>query len=332
MSMNFFKNLKSLKLTNDRTQDVRGSRPDSDSLPPEWAPAPEASYTHGHYNEATDQEFQDGISFCLEHPLYPASLVPSRFVDRIKLEGAKVWGLEIPQDRFRFSGGVNNISPDSKGQNLVHVTTEKHCQDYCLLSNLPIVAGLYDTSGREGVYYEVIIHEMNPPRTFLAIGTSCRPYPTFRLPGWNRQSTGWHLDDLRKFFEDSDGGRDFTDDGGKLSLPWNPKNRSEQYIPLGSTIGCGYIFQTGSIFFTFNGLRLPNAFDGAHLPRRERDVFAAIGVSGKTRFDVNFGGEPFRWMPGNTWQWRVERLVERLHAIDVSSTSGGGDDLPAYSR
>lgn len=46
MSMNFFKNLKSLKLTNDRTQDVRGSRPDSDSLPPEWAPAPEASVRH----------------------------------------------------------------------------------------------------------------------------------------------------------------------------------------------------------------------------------------------------------------------------------------------
>ncbi|KAJ3980575.1 endosome protein [Lentinula detonsa] len=320
---NLLNSIKSHILKKNDEQDIR------DAQPPEWAPAPEISHTYGQYNEASDQEYRDGISYCLEHPLYPTSLIPSRFIDQIKSEGAKAWGLDLPQDQHRFSGRVDNIPPESKGQNLVHITTDKHCKDYCLLSNLPITAGLYDSSGREGVYYEVIIDKMNPPQSFLVIGTSCRPYPTFRLPGWNRESTGWHLDDLRKFFEDSDGGRNYTDNGHQLPLPWNPENRSEQYIPLGSTVGCGYIFKSGSIFFTYNGLRLPNAFNGAHLPRHERDVFAAIGVSGKTKFDVNFGGEPFRWVPGNTWQWRVEGLVGRLNSIGDECSERL--ELPAYS-
>ncbi|KAE9385127.1 hypothetical protein BT96DRAFT_968482 [Gymnopus androsaceus JB14] len=241
---NLFKSLKSHIVSHD----TRHEYAKQESRPPEWAAAPEISHTRGQYNEAPDQEFRDGLSFCQQNPLSPP---------------------------------VDNIPPDSKERNVVHVATDRYCKDYCLLSDLPIGAGLYDTHGREG--------------------TSCLPYPVFRLPGWNRQSSGWHLDDLRKFFEDPDG---------------------EQYIPSGSTIGCGYTFKTGSIFYNFNGIRLPNAFDGAHLPRHERDVFAAIGVSGQTNFDVNFGGEPFRWVPGNTWQWRVEGIVERLTF---------GDELPAYS-
>ncbi|KAJ3709559.1 endosome protein [Lentinula guzmanii] len=303
---NFFKSIKSHILTKKDEQDTR------DSQPPEWAPAPEASHTYGQYNEASDQEYRDGISYCQKHPLCLTSLISSRFIDQIKSEGAKAWGLDIPR--------ITIDSQGDKGQNLVHITTDKHCKDYCLLSNLPITAGLYDSSGREGVYYEVIIHEMNPPQSFLVIGTSCRPYPTFRLPGWNRESTGWHLDDLRKFFEDSDGGRNYTDNGHQLPLPWNPENRSEQYIPLGSTVGCGYIFKSGSIFFTYNGLRLPNAFDGAHLPRHERDVFAAIGVSGKTKFDVNFGGEPFRWVPGILGNGELNSIGDEC-----------SERLPAYS-
>ncbi|KAE9385055.1 hypothetical protein BT96DRAFT_968490 [Gymnopus androsaceus JB14] len=316
---NLFKSLKSHIVSHD----TRHEYAKQESRPPEWAAAPEISHTRGQYNEAPDQEFRDGLSFCQQNPLSPPSLFPTFAIDRIKAEGAKAWGLQLPSSQDRFSGRVDNIPPDSKERNVVHVATDRYCKDYCLLSDLPIGAGLYDTHGREGVYFEVAIHEMHPPESFIAIGTSCLPYPVFRLPGWNRQSSGWHLDDLRKFFEDPDGGRDYTHNGQPLPLPYNPQNRREQYIPSGSTIGCGYTFKTGSIFYTFNGIRLPNAFDGAHLPRHERDVFAAIGVSGQTNFDVNFGGEPFRW-------WRVEGIVERLTFGEASSSAG--DELPAYSR
>ena len=79
-------------------------------------------------------------------------------------------------------------------------------------------------------------------------GLACKPYPEYRLPGWNRLSVGLHLDDLHKFYEDPNGGRPYT------GFP------SDVTIKEGDTVGCGYEFDTGSVFFTYNGIRLPNAF------------------------------------------------------------------------
>lgn len=145
-----------------------------------------------------------------------------------------------------------------------------------------------------------------------SVGTSCRPYPLWRLPGWNRLSAGLHLDDFRKFFEDPEGGRDYT----------NLLN----HISPGDTIGCGYEFSSGALFFTHNGQRLPNAFTGIYLPRQNYDVFAAIGVEGYNVFDVNFGGELFRWKEGNEWAWRVEGHVGRL----TRGYDDPNEQLPAY--
>ncbi|EEB94977.1 hypothetical protein MPER_06124 [Moniliophthora perniciosa FA553] len=153
---------------------------------------------------------------------------------------------------------------------------------------------------------------MDPPNSYLAIGTSCRPYPTFRLPGWNRESAALHLDDLRKFFEDSDGGRDYP-------VPFDR-------IRPGDTIGCGYIFASGTIFFTWNGLQLEDAFTGIYLPRNEYDVFAAIGVSGQAKFEVNFGGDVFKWKEGNEWHWKVDGVFGRL-----GDNRGFDEELPSYS-
>jgi len=149
-------------------------------------------------------------------------------------------------------------------------------------------------------------------------GTACRPYPVWRLPGWNRMSAGFHLDDFRKFFEDPDGGRDYT---------------SSSIIPSihpGDTIGCGYAFHTGTLFYTYNGQRLPPAFTGIYLPRHARDVFAAIGVEGRCRFQVNFGGDTFRWLEGNEWGWRVEGHVGMLLGGGSSDRGNEEEMLPAY--
>jgi hypothetical protein len=119
---------------------------------------------------------------------------------------------------------------------------------------------------------------------------------------------------MRKFFEDPDGGRDYTD--------------AVTGINSGDTIGCGYEFASGTLFFTYNGMRLPAAFTGIYLPRQNHDVFAAIGVEGDCDLEVNFGGEYFRWKEGSEWAWRVEGHVGRL---------GGGsgaydDELPSYNE
>lgn len=290
----------------------------SSQQPPEWTSAPEAPHQHGLYNEATDQDYIDGQRFFEDgsNPREPPRLLPSDAVDRINRLGCKAWGLEsptfyYPYSQSRFSGFVQNLSDTKGGSGLIDVKTNAQCEDVCLLSNLPIMAGLYDIQGKTGVYFEVLIEKMNG---VIAIGTACRPYPSFRLPGWHRDSAGFHLDDLRKFFENSDGGQDYQGIGITR-------------IKAMDTVGCGYEFSTGSLFYTYNGARLPSAFI-AYVPRQNYDVFATIGVAGECEFKVNFGGDIFRWKEGNEWAWRVEGHIGRLGTM----YGGLDEELPSYNE
>jgi len=199
------------------------------------------------------------------------------------------------------------------------VRTEKGCQDTCVMSDLPIMAGLYDIHGRRGVYYEIRVNRMDG---VVAIGTACKPYPSWRLPGWNRLSAAWHLDDLRKFFEDSDGGRDYSIDTPGLSR-----------ISPGDVIGCGYEFGTSviltsTLFFTYNGRRLPNAFAGIYMPRVDHDMYAAIGFEGVNEVEVNFGSSDFQWKEGNDVAWQVDGHVGYM----AGSGPGQDERLPSYSE
>ncbi|KAF5326603.1 hypothetical protein D9611_000882 [Ephemerocybe angulata] len=293
----------------DLSHHDQGAGSSTDAPPPEWSAAPEISHKWGKWNEAPDEEYQAGEDFCNEYPPLAPRLLPSELVDKINTLGCKAWGIQWPTTP-RFSGHIQEAADTKGGPAVTTVTTTAKCKDTCLLSDMPILAGLYEVQGKTGVYYEVLVQKMTG---FIAIGTACRPYPEWRLPGWNRLSAGLHLDDLRKFFEDPDGGRDYAE--GLISS-----------ISPGDTIGCGYEFASGNLFYTYNGVRLPNAFSGLYIPRNQHDVFAAIGVEGECQFQVNFGGEVFRWKEGNEWAWRVEGHVGRL-----SGTSGPRDDeLPAY--
>ncbi|KAJ3568145.1 hypothetical protein NP233_g5900 [Leucocoprinus birnbaumii] len=285
-----------------------------DEAPPQWAPAPEKIHQWGKFSEAPEDEFQAAEQFCRAYPTYPPALVPSHIIDRIQSLGGKAWGIEYPA-QSRFAGTITNPEDNKGGPAVARVQSAPQCGDVCLLSNLPILAGLYGTHGKTGVYYEVLITRMDG---LIAVGTAVCPYPNFRLPGWNRLSAGLHLDDMRKFFEDPDGGRDYTPELTRI----NP----------GDTIGCGYEFATGAIFYTYNGHRLANAFSGIYLPRHNYDVFAAIGVEGQCDFEVNFGGDYFRWKEANEWAWKIEGHVGGN--IAGGSGLGGGDvdeELPAYS-
>lgn len=294
--------------------------------PPGWTPAPERSHTWGLRNEATDDEFASAEAFCQRHPVEAPKLLSSELVDRIEAEGCRLWTIEHPGSDTRFDGQIQHSG--EKGPGITRVVTSEKCGDVCLLSNLPLLAGLYDVQGKQGVYYEVCIRKMDgiiAMGTVLAsimcyvalmplTGTVCRPYPSWRFPGWNRSSVGLHLDDMRKFFEDPCGGRDYT----PLLTRISP----------GDTIGCGYDFSYSSVFFTYNGQRLPDAFKGVYVPRTQSDVYAAIGVEGACEFEVNFGGDVFRWKEGNEWSWRVEGHVGRLSG----TSAGDSDQLPSYDE
>jgi hypothetical protein len=102
-------------------------------------------------------------------------------VDRINALGCKAWGLESPSfdypySRHRFSGFIQNLNDKKGGLGLIDVETYAQCEDVCLLSDLPIMAGLYDIQGKTGVYFEVSIEKMNG---VIAIGNAVS---TSRLP------------------------------------------------------------------------------------------------------------------------------------------------------
>lgn len=50
-------------------------------------------------------------------------------------------------------------------------------------------------SEQEIFYFEIEILQMDP-QTTVAIGLCCKPYPHWRLPGWNAQSIGYHSDGM----------------------------------------------------------------------------------------------------------------------------------------
>lgn len=121
-------------------------------------------HAQGKFADAPEDEFEAAESFCQLYPPYPPQLIPSHIVDRIKSLGGKAWGLDYPALN-RFSGIIHN---DNKGgPGVVKVTTTAKCGDVCLMSDLPILAGLYGIHGKTGVYYEVLINRMDG---IIAIG------------------------------------------------------------------------------------------------------------------------------------------------------------------
>ena len=304
-----------------------------DTAPPAWEPAPERSHRLGLFDEASDEDWESAEVYCATHPPVSPRMLASDVIDRIRLLGCRAWGLEHPTTP-RFVGRIDEGNQGNGVVGIWKVCTQENCKDICLLSDLPVMAGLYDIRGKRGIYYEVRVNKMEGTvaiGTSLVIilvaegfhdhqlkcldtGTACKPYPSWRMPGWNRLSAGLHLDDMRKFFEDPHGGRDYSPELSRISS--------------GDIIGCGYQFDTGTLFFTHNGHRLPNAFTGIYLPRVDHDVYAAIGLDGANEIEVNFGSSVFQWYEGNDVAWRVDGHVGYI----VGSGPGQDEKLPSYSE
>ncbi len=163
--------LKGLDILHKLTHDSPPGSPTADSAaPPDWAPAPERSHTLGLFNEATNDEFESAERFCSRYPPNPPKLLSSAVAQDVEEQGCRYWGIESPRSP-RFKGAIHN--GDKKGSlNVVTVKTKKDCQDICLFSSLPIMAGLYDIQGKSGIYYEVLVHKMNG---IIAIGIDIPP-------------------------------------------------------------------------------------------------------------------------------------------------------------
>jgi SPRY domain len=160
------------------------------------------------------------------------------------------------------------------------------------------------TERSKTIYFEVRVLAMGGNRgreaAGIAIGFCAKPYPPWRLPGWQRASLGVHGDDGRRFINDPDGGLDFT-------RPFRP----------GETVGIGITFSIpanaetsgnahGEVFFTRDGKR-----DEGWQVNEERDgesdsvlglegdfdLYVAIGMFGVVEFEAQLSPQGWLYQP-----------------------------------
>lgn len=107
---------------------------------------------------------------------------------------------------------------------------------------------------------------------YMGIGLAAQGANMQRLPGWDKQSYGYHGDDGNSFCSSGTG------------QPYGP------IFTTGDVIGCGYNIVENNCFFTKNGLNLGIAFtDLPNIP-----LYPTIGLQTPgEKVKANFGLEPF---------------------------------------
>lgn len=160
------------------------------------------------------------------------------------------------------------------------------------------------TERSKAIYFEVRILAIggNNARQAagVAVGFCAKPYPSWRLPGWQRASLGVHGDDGRRFVNDPAGGVDFT-------RPFKP----------GETVGIGMKFSISrnvqghgkahaEVFFTRDGKRdegwqvdeeRDRESDSVFGLEGGMDLYAAVGMFGAVDFEIQFAPEGWLYQP-----------------------------------
>lgn len=270
-------------------------------------------------------------------------------MEKARRLGWGAWGLELADGTEdaggKFKGQIKNWGGDMQGRDrnpfrtkkVVKISTTGDCATVCLLSTLPVLPALPPTStagireARHGTYFE--LRNIISMSDTIALGTACKPYPPWRLPGWNRLSAGLHLDDGHTFYADPDGGVQPPKSSPLYSLIPVGAGKPDEGRVRGKVFGCGIDLRTTGVFFTVDGMRLADSFMGLY-PRGEEevDVYAAVGISGEVAFEVNFGGEPFVWEVANSGGWGVGLELGLSAGDGVGVYEEGREAPPGYNE
>ncbi|KLO05137.1 SPRY-domain-containing protein [Schizopora paradoxa] len=177
--------------------------------------------------------------------------------------------LQVPtkwsdQDRNQFlkiSEDGRNVQfhgPSSQGEKEAAAVRADH--------SVPPACGIY--------YYEVTIMDKGS-KGHISIGFSTKAVRLTRLPGWEKDSWGYHGDDGHSFASERDG------------TPFGPR------FTTGDVIGCGIDFSRYKAFYTKNGSFLGYAFENVG---RDTEVYPSVGLrtSGES-IRANFGHDTFRY-------------------------------------
>ncbi|KAI6031782.1 concanavalin A-like lectin/glucanase domain-containing protein [Pisolithus microcarpus] len=189
----------------------------------------------------------------------PTDITLSQFVS-IQEKGVAAWCFE-PDDLT-----INSL--------LVHARTEitflpDPASASSVQSNLPL------PKLNEVYYWEVKMFDL-PDTTIVA---ATKPYPAFRLPGFNRHSVAYH----------SNGDKCYN-------YPFTATS-------FGSPLQGG-----GTVFFTRNGRKMEDAFVGFN----RFNLFPTIGADGPCSVHVNLGQAGFVFIEANVKKWGLAPSVGTL--------------------
>ncbi|XP_060520448.1 ran-binding protein 9 isoform X2 [Cylas formicarius] len=199
---------------------------------------------------AMDQqkETQNGTMDRLKR-LYPA-------VNESKTPLPRAWS---PKEKYGYIGlSQGNLRVHYKG----HGNSHRDAASIQAPHPIPAACGLY--------YFEVKIVSKGRDG-YMGIGLSKRGVNLNRLPGWDKDSYGYHGDDGHSFCSSGTG------------KPYGPT------FTTGDVIGCGVNLIDNTCFYTKNGHHLGTAF--SDLPP---DLYPTVGLQTPGEVvDANFGQDPF---------------------------------------
>ncbi|XP_003747647.1 ran-binding protein 9 [Galendromus occidentalis] len=195
--------------------------------------------------------------------LYPA-------VDESETPLPRAWS---QKDKFLFIGlSQNNLRVHYKGTGK---NTNKDAASVRATHPIPAACGVY--------YFEVKIVSKGRDG-YMGVGLSAQGVDMNRLPGWDKQSFGYHGDD----------GHSFSSSG--TGQPYGPT------FTTGDVIGCGVNLLDNSCFYTKNGQNLGIAF-----PNLPPNLYPTVGLQTPGEVvDANFGQQPF--------MFDIESMIEDLRS------------------
>ncbi|KAJ3269930.1 Rsp5p-dependent ubiquitination, sorting of cargo proteins at the multivesicular body, partial [Borealophlyctis nickersoniae] len=237
------------------------------------AAEPPAGSAYASYYNAPQHAYAAGEQYQKQHPPPTGNTASEQDVLAVQKEGHAAWKFEVDS----YAAG---IVLDETGF-LVTFTQNKpgmDSVDRCCLSRCALTA---DPQNAERVfaYFEVTVQDIlyGAKTPVISIGLATKPYPSFRLIGWNKFSVGYHSDDGRMFQNDGFGGKLFA----------SPYTKND-------TVGCGYDTIKGVVFFTLNGTFL------GYAPSSEMHPYhAAVGADGPCQLRINVGQAPFVYQAAN---------------------------------
>ncbi|KAK9896112.1 SPRY-domain-containing protein [Cystobasidium minutum MCA 4210] len=165
----------------------------------------------------------------------------------------------------------------------------------CVQSNLPL------PRLNEVYYWECKFFE-KPEETNVAVGLTTKPYPSFRMPGWNRYSVGYH-----------------SADGFKShNYPFTAQSYGPP-LAEGDVLGVGYRPRTGAVFFTRNGKKLEDAYIGL----TKHNLFPTVAADGAATIHVNLGQAGFVFIEANVKKWGLAPMIGTLAPPPAYGSEGG---------